>query len=187
MTAVTSRYAQLSIYLHWLMAGLFLGIYMCVELKGFAPRGSQWRSLLLGLHGLFGLSIFALVWVRLLGRLMYKAPVIVPSPPRWQMALAHVLHSSLYALMVVTPILAWLMLGTGGKPLPYFEIFIPAPIAIDPAMAKQIKGWHEWVGSMGYWLIGLHVVAGLFHHYWVRDNTLSRMLPGRKVNTAKFL
>jgi cytochrome b561 len=25
----------------------------------------------------------------------------------------------------------------------------------------------------------LHAAAGLFHHYWVRDNTLVRMLPGR--------
>jgi cytochrome b561 len=35
------------------------------------------------------------------------------------------------------------------------------------------------LGSAGYWLIGLHAAAGLFHHYWVRDNTLVRMLPKR--------
>ena len=29
------------------------------------------------------------------------------------------------------------------------------------------------------WLIGLHAVAGLYHHYVMRDNTLTRMLPGR--------
>jgi cytochrome b561 len=87
------------------------------------------------------------------------------------------MHGLLYILMIATPILAWLMLAAGGKPVPYFEFFIPAPVAFDPALAKQIKGWHEWLGSLGYWLIGLHAVAGLIHHYYVRDNTLRRMLP----------
>jgi cytochrome b561 len=33
-------------------------------------------------------------------------------------------------------------------------------------------------------LIGLHAAAGLFHHYWVRDNTLTRMLPGRSADVV---
>jgi len=86
------------------------------------------------------------------------------------------MHLTLYLLMIVTPVLGWLMLAAGGKPVPYFDFFIPAPIAIDPALAKQMKSWHELVGNAGYWLIGLHVAAGLFHHYYVRDNTLKRML-----------
>lgn len=177
MNPSSPRYAKLSMYLHWLMLALFVGVYACIELKGLAPRGSTLRSAALGVHGLFGLSIFALVWVRLLGRLMNKAPAISPTPPAWQTGLSHAMHAALYGLMIVTPVLAWLMLAAGGKPMPYFEFFMPAPIALDPALAKQIKGWHEWLGNLGYWLIGLHAAAGLFHHYYVRDNTLRRMLP----------
>jgi len=177
MTTSLHRYAKLSIYLHWLMLALFVGVYACIELKGFAPRGSTLRSALLGMHGIFGLGIFALVWIRLLGRLMYKTPVITPTPAGWQIGLSHLMHGLLYLLMIATPILAWLMLAAGGKPMPYFEFFMPAPIAIDPALVKQIKGWHEWLGSTGYWLIAMHAAAGLFHHYYVRDNTLRRMLP----------
>jgi cytochrome b561 len=33
---------------------------------------------------------------------------------------------------------------------------------------------------VGYYLIGLHALAALFHHYVVRDNTLARMLPRRR-------
>lgn len=78
--------------------------------------------------------------------------------------------------MIVTPVLAWLMLAAGDKPFSYFGFHVPAPVAIDPDLAKQLKYWHEWIGSAGYWLIGLHALAGLFHHYWVKDNTLQRML-----------
>jgi len=38
---------------------------------------------------------------------------------------------------------------------------------------------HELGASIGYWLIGLHAFAGLYHHYIQRDNTLTRMLPRR--------
>ena len=32
---------------------------------------------------------------------------------------------------------------------------------------------------IGYWLVGLHAAAALFHHYVMRDATMRRMLPGR--------
>ncbi|WP_207284572.1 cytochrome b [Pseudomonas sp. FW300-N2A2] len=175
---VTDRYAKLSITLHWLMLALFVGVYACIEIKGLLPRGSNARALFLGLHGLFGISIFALVWIRLLGRLTPRPP-ITPTPPAWQTGLSHLMHLVLYGLMIVTPLMAWLMLAAGGKPLPYFDFYLSAPVSVDPDLAKRFKYWHEWLGTSGYWLIGLHALAGLFHHYWVGDNTLARMLSGR--------
>ncbi|WP_130904640.1 cytochrome b [Pseudomonas sp. Sample_22] len=174
----TQRYTRLSITLHWLMLALFVGVYVCIETKGLLPRGNPLKSLFLGLHGLFGLAIFALVWVRLLGRLTPRPP-ITPALPAWQTAISHLMHLALYVLMIATPLLAWLMLAAGGKPMPYFGFFLPAPVAVDPDLAKQLKQWHELLGSAGYWLIGLHAAAGLFHHYYVGDNTLTRMLPRR--------
>lgn len=177
------HYAKLSITLHWLMLVLFAGVYVCLEIKGLLPKGHALRGLFLGLHGVFGLSIFALVWVRLLGRLTPRPP-ITPALPAWQTAVSHLMHVTLYALMIATPILAWLMLSAGGKPMPWFDFFLPSPVAVNPELAKQFKYWHELLGSSGYWLIGLHAAAGLFHHYWVRDNTLTRMLPDRSRNAV---
>ncbi|WP_341520281.1 cytochrome b [Pseudomonas sp. G.S.17] len=179
-TNVPQRYAKLSIAMHWLMLFLFVGVYACIELKGLMPRGSAARSLSLGLHALFGLAIFVMVWIRLLGRIM-PAPAIAPRPPRWQIGLSHLMHLALYGLMIATPVFAWLMLSAQGKPVPYFGFMLPAPISIDPTMAQQMKEWHELLGNAGYWLIGLHAAAGLFHHYWIGDNTLKRMLPARLI------
>ncbi|WP_085639351.1 MULTISPECIES: cytochrome b [unclassified Pseudomonas] len=173
-----NRYGKLSITLHWLMLALFVGVYACVELKGFMHRGSEARGLLMGLHGVFGASIFVLVWLRLFGRLTPRPP-ITPAPPAWQTGVSHLMHLALYVLMIATPVLAWLMLAAGDKPFPYFGFHLPAPVAVDPDLAKQLKHWHELLGSAGYWLIGLHAAAGLFHHYWVGDDTLDRMLGGR--------
>jgi cytochrome b561 len=175
---MTPRYARLSMILHWLMLALFVGVYGCIEIKGLLPRGHALKGLFLGAHALFGIAIFLLVWLRLLGRLMPR-PAIVPRPPAWQTGASHLMHLALYGLMIVTPLLAWLMLNAAGKPIPYFEFSLPTLVAADPDLARQFKHWHEWLGSAGYWLIGLHAAAGLFHHYWVRDNTLVRMLPKR--------
>ncbi|MBF6037440.1 MULTISPECIES: cytochrome b [Pseudomonas] len=177
------RYGKLSMIMHWLMLGLFVGVYTSIELKGMLPRGHALKGLFLGLHGLFGLSIFILVWVRLLGRLTPRPP-ITPALPLWQTGISHLMHLALYGLMIATPLLAWLMLSAGGKPMPYFGFYLPSLVAVDPDLARQFKHWHELLGSAGYWLIGLHAAAGLFHHYWVRDNTLTRMLPGRSGNAV---
>ena len=173
------HYGQLSITLHWLMLLLFVGVYACIEIKGLMPRGGHLRSLFLGLHGVFGLSIFALVWVRLLARRLAPRPPIAPALPAWQTGMSHLMHTMLYILMIATPLLAWLLLSAEGKPMPYFGFFLPSPIAVDPSLAKQFKHWHELLGSTGYWLIGLHAATGLIHHYWVGDNTLTRILPRR--------
>ena len=62
----------------------------------------------------------------------------------------------------------------------FFYGFDLPPLTLkDVDTAKQIKGWHELGGTLGYWLIGLHALAGLFHHYVMKDNTLLRMLPKR--------
>ena len=176
--SVAQRYANLSIILHWLILALFFGVYACIEIKGLLPRGSTFKAPLLGMHAMFGMAIFALVRVRLLGRLKQRPPIL-PRPPAWQRTLAFLTHISLYVLMIATPVLAWLMLSAAGKSVPYFDFTLPSPIALDPDMARQFKNWHEWLGSAGYWLIGLHAGAGLFHHYLVGDNTLIRMLPRR--------
>ena len=174
----SDRYSRLSIIMHWSMVILFIGIYACIELRGALPKGHVLKGPLLGFHGLLGLAVFALVWVRLVGRLSPRPP-IMPQPPAWQNAVAKLMHLALYGLMIVPPLLAWLMLSASGKPLPYWEISLPSLISLDPALARQLKGWHELLGSAGYWLIGIHAVAGLVHHYWIKDNTLKRMLPGR--------
>jgi len=43
------------------------------------------------------------------------------------------------------------------------------------AQARLVKEVHEWLGNLGYALIGGHAVAALWHHYGMRDNTLRRM------------
>jgi cytochrome b561 len=78
--------------------------------------------------------------------------------------------------MIGMPLAGWLILSSAGKPVPFFGLELPALIAENKDLSKQIKEIHETVGQLGYFLIGLHALAALFHHYILRDNTLYRML-----------
>ncbi|UVE16631.1 cytochrome b [Pseudomonas sp. LS44] len=175
----SSRYGSLSIALHWLMLVLIAGVYACIELKGNFPKGSETRELLKQWHFMLGLSVFALVWLRLFARLIAPNPRIEPALPGWQNGLATVMHLALYALMIGAPLAGWLILSAAAKPIPFFGLQLPALIGKNPPLAEQIKELHELAGTIGYWLIGLHAAAGLFHHFISRDNTLTRMLPKR--------
>ncbi|MGE8178349.1 cytochrome b [Pseudomonas fluorescens] len=174
-----SRYSTVSIMLHWLMLVLLALVYASIELRGMFPRGSGGRALITETHYMLGLTVFALVWLRLFARSLGRAPQIFPASPAWQTVLARLMHWALYIFMIATPILGWLVTSANGHQVMFYGIDLPLLIGEDKALAKQIKGWHELAGTLGYWLIGLHAVAGLYHHYVVRDNTLLRMMPKR--------
>lgn len=171
------HYARVSIVLHWLMLVLLAAVYACIELRGIFPRDSAARNLMKDLHFMLGLSVFVLVWLRLAMRLVHRAPPISPKPPAWQTGLAHLVHLLLYLLMIGMPLAGWLILSAADKPVPFYGLELPHLIGPDLDLAKFIKGWHERIGTWGYWLIGLHALAGIYHHYVKRDNTLLRMLP----------
>lgn len=175
----TVRYGSLSIGLHWLMLLLLAAVYACIELRGYFPKGSDPREALKTWHFMLGLVVFVLVSLRLVARAISPVPRIEPKPPKWQDLSAKLMHLALYALMLGMPLAGWLLLSAAGKPIPFFGLQLPALIGENKPLADAIKEVHETVGTAGYFLIGLHAAAALFHHYVVGDNTLRRMLPSR--------
>ena len=86
----TGRYGIPLITLHWLMLVLIVAVYASIELREFYPKGSAIREAFKTWHYLLGLTVFALVWLRLLARFAGRVPPIVPSPPRWQLRAAQI-------------------------------------------------------------------------------------------------
>ncbi len=174
-----SRYGTLSISIHWLMLLLFIAVYACIDLRELYPKGSDPREALKTWHFMLGMLVFLLVWLRLAARLSGPTPAIQPAPPHWQQLSANLLHLALYVLMIAMPLTGWLLLSASGKPIPFFGLELPSLIGPDKELAGLIKEVHEFGGTAGYYLIGLHIVAALHHHYIVKDDTLIRMLPNR--------
>jgi len=172
------RYSSLSIALHWIMFVLMAAVYASIELRVIFPKGSDPREAMKTLHFMLGLSVLLLVVLRIYGRAISTAPAVKPALSMAQQLAANAGHLALYALMISLPILGWLMLSAAGKPIPFFGIELPALIGQNKELAKQLKALHETIGVLGYYLVALHVLAALYHHYFKKDNTLTRMLPG---------
>lgn len=173
------RYGTVSIALHWLMALLMVGVYACIELHeayGRTPTAAMFERW----HTMLGLAVLWLVVVRLVLRFMQPTPAIVPPMVDWQHKLAMLMHVALYAFMVVSPLIGWLMFSAEGHDVMFFGLQLPSLTERDRAFAVQVGEVHEAVGTLGYFLIGAHTAAALFHHHVVKDNTLLRMLPRRK-------
>jgi cytochrome b561 len=176
----TTRYGTATIGIHWLMLLLFIAVYACIELRVLYEKGSDPREALKTWHFMLGMLVFFLVWLRIAARLSGPTPDITPEPAKFQQLSAKLLHLALYALMIVMPLTGWLLLSASGKVIPFFGLELPALMSENKDLAKQIKEVHEFVGTTGYFLLGLHVIASLYHHYFKRDDTLIRMLPDRK-------
>ena len=177
-SAPHSRYSSLSITLHWAMLLLLIAVYACMELREYYPKGSDFREGLKMWHFMFGLTVLLLVLIRVVARVTGGTPPITPDPPAWQTLIARLTHLALYAFMIAMPIAGWVILSASGKAIPFYGLDLPALVGLNKALAEQVKELHETVATIGYFLVGLHAVAALFHHYIVKDDTLRRMIPG---------
>src|SRR5690606_37068045 len=121
MTAANEQqYGRPLIILHWVMLALLIGVYACIELRELFPKGSDAREALKAWHFTLGLTVFALVWIRMAARLLGKTPPIVPAEPSWQRMVANSVELTLYVVMIVLPLLGWLTLSAEGDPIPFF-------------------------------------------------------------------
>ena len=174
-----SRYPALSIVLHWVMALLIAGVYACILLRENFPKGSDLRDGLKTWHFMLGLSVLVLAIIRIVVQASSTTPPIIPTPPAWQAVVAKLTHVALYAFMLAMPLAGWTILSASGAVIPFFGLELPALVGQSKPQAAQIKELHETVGTIGYFLIGLHAAAALFHHYLIKDNTLLRMIKFR--------
>ena len=79
--------------------------------------------------------------------------------------------------MISMPILGWLTLSAEGKEIVLVFVELPALLAPNDSLAELFEECHEILGTVGYFAIAIHASAALFHHYFLHDKTLSKMLP----------
>lgn len=152
-------FSGLQIALHWTIAALVLfqlvfGESMTASIdaaeEGAAASASD--QFLAQLHYWAGLSILFLVGVRIAVRLARGAPAPAASGAFAQ--LARLMHTLFYILLVVVPVSGLLGYYLGD---PWGEL-------------------HTWGKPVFIALIAAHVAAAVFHQFWIKDETLRRML-----------
>ena len=173
-----AHYSKAMRWMHWCVFAFVLAAYIFINIFELFPRGSQARANILASHYLGGLAVLLLVIPRLWLRTRHLIPAITPSPDAWEVLLGKLTHFALYAFLLVQPVLGVITLQVGGKPVNLFgvtliPVFVNTP---DRALSHQLESIHGTIGTVFYWIIGLHILAALWHHYIRRDNTLRRMI-----------
>lgn len=178
MFSKVRRYSPGLRRLHWLMALLILAAYLLIEQRGLFPRGSTERAAMVQGHFWAGISVFVLVWWRLLARRRHGAPPVTPALDRFSALAAKLGHLALYAFFIVMPLLGLATAWSDGKAvlIPFTGIALPALLPENEALAHSLEDLHGTIGEVFYWVIGLHVLAAIWHHGFRRDDTLKRML-----------
>ena len=174
----TDRWGGISQLLHWTIAVLILGIGIVGLVMGELPRSPKYFWVYTA-HKSMGLTVLALVIVRIGWRLYAGAPTPVPGTPRWQALLASATHGAIYLLILAMPLSGWLYDSASGlRPLRWFGLAeVPKLVAPDEALAASAHGTHEWLFWLLIALVVGHAGAALYHHFIQRDRTLARMLP----------
>ncbi|HKK56268.1 cytochrome b [Marinobacter sp.] len=173
----SSQYGLVAIILHWLVAVVIIGLfalgYWMVDLDYY----HEWYKQAPDIHRSVGILLFATIILRLLWRLVSRAPAPLATHSRLEVLAAHGAHLMLYLLIVTAMISGYLISTADGSAISVFGWFDV------PSVTGRIKGMEDIAGEVHYWatwaLVGLasiHALAALKHHLIDKDDTLRRML-----------
>ncbi len=110
---MSNRYARSQIVLHWLTLLMVILTYAAMLLKDSVPEA--WAPMVKNLHFNFGVSVFALMLIRLAVRSFHAAPPTTPPLEEWQEVGAKIFHWLLYVVFLMLPLLGMLTLPTAGN------------------------------------------------------------------------
>ena len=173
------RYGAVAQTSHWLTAILVVAAYI------IGPGGSEQRvyssaaDFTRQTHETLGITVFTLVLLRVLWRLLDTAPEDPPMKP-WMRHSARLVHVLLYVLLITTPVSAIVGAWLEGHPLTVWGFGNIGPML--PQMhdvGLSVAALHTTFGNVILWVAGLHAVAALFHHFFLRNSVLLSMLPSR--------
>lgn len=169
-------WGSVSIALHWLTLLLVLGMAVVGLLMTDLPT-SPLKVQVYALHKSFGLTVLGLTVLRLAWRMFSGRPEPEPGSPRWQERIAALTHGALYGLLIAIPLSGWWFNSSAGFPLRWFGLIaLPKLGGYNPQLKGFAKETHEFLFFTLAALVAVHAAAALYHHYHLRDRTLSRML-----------
>lgn len=164
--------------LHWSVVGLLAVQFTVAWTMPAIRRGTQPEGLI-GLHLSFGIAIMLLAALRLFWRLHRPVPLVAEGVPWWQHRAAQLTHAALYLSIFLVPMLGWANASARGWKITVFELFRLPPVwPAGSAFGRgELGDIHVWSTYALLGLVGVHVLAALYHHLWLGDRVLSRMLP----------
>jgi cytochrome b561 len=171
----SDRYSRTAIALHWLIAlAVIVQFTWGWWMQDIPKQPPGPRVDAFNLHKSVGLTILALMCVRVLWRWRHPAPPLPPMP-RWQAGLAQSTHVMLYVALFVMPFAGYLGSVFSGYPVKYFGVTLPAWGWKDSALKDLMSAVHYATSWVLAGAVALHVAGALKHWLVERDGLVARM------------
>lgn len=174
-----ARYDRTTIVLHWIVVVFVIGLYAAAIIWGELPRGTPMRKLLQALHISFGLLFIVVLAWRVYWRLFRRRKLPAASGTAAQRLAATVVQNGLYVMLVAQAVIGVCWRIAQQEPLAFFWMFeFPEPQIFDKATKQLLGVAHEYLGHAIIIVAGVHALAGLYHHFVLKDGVMRRILPG---------
>jgi len=173
VTGVPGRYTRLTRVLHWLTAALvfsalFIGFVMVNSVSRYAG--------LVMLHKTLGVTILVVVLVRVVNRLTHRAPPLPSTVGALERKVVMLSEVSLYALLLIQPLLGWAMVSAAGGPVVVFgSLRLPRIAPFDAQLFWLLRQAHSVIAYALMAVIAAHISAVLLHTLTLRDRLIERM------------
>lgn len=166
-------YDRRTIHLHWLTALLVLTLWCLAQVIDYFPAGLP-RISIRSTHILLGAALVFILARRIHWRLGpgRRLPL---APPAALGRLALAVHWLLYAGLLSVLLLGLANAWKRGDSI-YGLFSLPKLLPADQKLKGAIEHWHKYAANALMLLALLHALAGLIHHFVLRDGILRRML-----------
>lgn len=192
----SARYNKTAVVLHWLIAlgifGMFaLGWYMS-DLPKKAPDQASFdlfdlgiytfqlneavspRAFYFNLHKSIGITLLALIIIRVLWRITHQPPPLLASYKAVERKVATAAHHLLYLLMAAVPLSGLIMAIYSKYGVKWFGIDFIAGFDNKP-VREAFKEAHEIIGILLLLVLAIHIIGALKHKFIDKDETMKRM------------
>jgi cytochrome b561 len=170
-----NKYNPVSRALHWIIVALvatqFAVAWSMPEVgHGTSPVG------LIAWHISIGMTILAVMLVRLGWRMTHPAPPAPGDLPHSLKLVSRATHYLLYGLLIALPFGGWANASARGWPV---KLFGAIPL---PPLSPKGSGWgmaagdiHMAAATALLVVIGLHLAGSAYHAFILKDDTVRRM------------
>ncbi|MBR1091344.1 cytochrome b [Bradyrhizobium manausense] len=164
-------------WFHWGLALTIIGMIGFGWWMNHIPARAD-RFFYRSIHADIGYVILLLTGLRLAWRAINPTPALPAESLRWQKIAARVSHGALYLVVILVAMLGWA--HSGARATNYSDFFglfhVPQFTSPDKAAADAYEDRHIFVAYVLLALIGIHVIAALWHQFIRRDRVVARMV-----------
>lgn len=173
------RFGWITRALHWLTAlTIFVALPLGLWIAEMEPSLAALKYF--GWHKTLGITVLALVLIRMVWHGVSPPPPPLTAHAAWQDSAAKLVHRAFYVLLVAMPMSGWIASSATGIDTVIFSRWtLPRIAPVSEAWEEAAFEAHEVIAWCLVLLIAVHVAGAVHRAVVLKDGTLRRMVSGR--------